>query len=90
MNYNPDALRYRIVWPFPSPTVTTRLWDNQDWLNYALAYRPKGYEGGEFDKEAFEAWNVEVMRKNIERDFPNFDIVYIDNQQFRFDKKVGG
>jgi hypothetical protein len=80
---------YDIVWPVKPAPVSTFYWDDADWLNYVRGFRPRGYEGGEFDKVAYDAWRIEDQRLAMQRDFPMFDIVYIGNDQFRFDMKEG-
>jgi len=54
--YDLTASHYQIVWPASAPPVQTFNWDNESWLKYLRGFRPKGYTGGEFDKEAYQAW----------------------------------
>lgn len=87
MNQQAIKTHYDIVWPIKPAPVTTIYWDNESWLSYARGFRPKGYEGGEFDAVAYKAWLIEDQRQAMQRDFPMFNIVYIGGDQFRFDKK---
>ena len=42
-----------VVWPFPVPPVCTGLWEDDDWIRYALLCRPRGYTGDIFDHAAY-------------------------------------
>jgi hypothetical protein len=85
--YDLTASHYQIVWPIKAPPVSTLLWDNESWLKYSRALRPKGYEGGEFDKVAYKAWCIENTRQCIQRDYPNLTITYANNDLYRFERK---
>ena len=64
----------QIVWPYGTPPVTTFQWTPDDWLKYALTFRPSDYTGGEFDKDAWAAYRAKKELENIRKAWPNFTV----------------
>ena len=91
--YNPDALHYQIVWPVPAPPVQTMYWDDNSWLSYCWRFRPDDYQGGEFDKAAWQNYLRVKELLNLKERWPRFDVEFMrvdDNGQnlYKFTPKI--
>lgn len=54
----------KVVWGVPVPPVCTNGWNNKDWHAYMAKFRPIGYEGGIFDKKAWEVYKLKIANEN--------------------------
>lgn len=44
------------VWKTPAPPVGTSLWNQADWDKFEAGFRPEGYLGCRYNKDAWEVF----------------------------------
>lgn len=47
---------YDVVWSMKVPDVCTGRWNDNDWIEFSKRFRPTGYRGDMFDREAYEEY----------------------------------
>ena len=65
----------KTVWPFKAPPVCTAFWNDADWEEYAKAFRPKDYDGGQFDSDAWLAYKAKRLNDMKSEVRPGWDWV---------------
>ena len=59
-------IRYS-VWPTGVPPVCTAFWDQAAWQRFDEGFRPVGYTGGQYDEEAWVAFDT-ARRESIRQE----------------------